>query len=143
MLGGERRDGGGSPYLLAARDGNHDGGLLLTLRRRLDGETAAAPDGREDVEEVDGEHRVEEHLAVTLRHAMPLQPPIDNQEVFDLHRETRRLPDGGFASVALALPNRDVGQSFELAGANLDGRNRLLYQRLSIRMTLLGQVSRH
>jgi len=142
MLRSERRDGGGSPYLRAARDGNHDGGLLLTLRWRLDGE-AAAPDGREDVEEVDGEHRIEEHLAVALRHAMPLQPPIDNQEVFDLHRETRRLPDGGFASVALTLPNRDVGQSFELAGANLDGRNRLLYQRLTICMTLLGQVSRH
>src|ERR1035441_2708119 len=48
MLGGKGRYRSGPPNLRAAGDGNHDGCLLLTFLRRLNGKTAAAPDGSED-----------------------------------------------------------------------------------------------
>src|ERR1035441_2260221 len=108
VLRSKRRDGGGASYLRTTRYRDHDSRLSLTFLRRLDGEAAAAPDNREDVEEIDGEHGIEEHLTVGLRHTIPLQPAIDNHKVFDLHGETRRRPAGGFANIALTLPHRDV-----------------------------------
>ena len=66
MFRGERRYVGGAANPRAACDGNHDCGLLLALFRLFDGETRAARNRCEDVEEVDGLHGIEEHLAIAF-----------------------------------------------------------------------------
>jgi len=137
MLGGKGRYRSGPPNLRAAGDGNHDGCLLLTFLRRLNGKTAAAPDGGEDAEEVDGEHRVEKHLKVTLRHAVSLQPAIHDDQVFDFDGEAWRFTGRGLAGSALLLPHLHVGQCFKLAGTNFDGGGGLLDRDLGLRVTTL------
>src|SRR2546427_242732 len=53
VFGCERRHFGRSANLPAACNGNHNGRLLLTFLRRLNGETTAAGDDGKDVQEVD------------------------------------------------------------------------------------------
>lgn len=142
-LRSELRNGGGAAYLCAPCDGNHDGRLGLALRGRLDCKTLAAPDGCENVEEVDGKYGIEKRLTITLRHAVPLQPAIDNHEVFDLHCEAGCFSAAGSASIALPLANRDVSQSVELAGPDLNGGDSLLHQRLGCRMTAFRHLGLH
>ena len=91
MFCGKSRHRSGASNLCSAGAGNHDGRLLLTFLRRLNREPGATSNYREDIQEVDREHRVEEYLTITLRHVMPLQPAIHDQKIFDFHSETRRL----------------------------------------------------
>jgi len=140
VLGGERRHFGCAANLHAACDWNHDSRLLLTFLRRLDGETAGTRDDSEDVEKVDGEHRIEEHLTVGLWHVMPLQPAINDEEVFHFHGEARRFAGARLARVSLTLANRHVSQCFELAGAHFYGSDGLFHERFRFAMTAQGEV---
>jgi len=137
MLGGESRQARRLPHLRTARYRNHDGGFLLTLRRRFNRVASTAGDGGEDVEKVDCENRVEEHLAVGLRNTMPVQPAINNDEILNLHRETRRLAPALVPVVPLLLPHGHVSQCFELTGADLYRREGTLHHCLGFGVTAL------
>lgn len=141
LFGGECGQRDYPTYLRTGSDGNHNSGLLLTLLRFLDGKAASATDGCEDVKEVDSEHGIEEHLTVALRHAMPLQPAIHDDEVFHLHRETWRFTSAGLSDFPLLLANGHVFQRLEFARPDFDSGDCLLRQRLSLGMALFGQIS--
>jgi len=138
MFCGKGRDCSGPANLRAAGDGDHDGRLLLALLWRLDGEAASTPNNREDVEEVDGKHRIEKYLKVALRNGVSLQPAIYNYEVFDFDGEARCFTGSGLASSALLLSHLHVGQCLKLAGSNFDGGGGLLHERLRLGVTLPG-----
>lgn len=132
VLGGESGHGGCPPDLRAGRDGDHDGGLFLTFLRLFNGEATSAADGREDVEKVDREHGIEEHLTVTLRHSMALQPAIDNDEVFDLHCEAWGVASADLSGFALLPADGHIFQRLELAGTDFDRSGGLIHQRLGL-----------
>ena len=73
--------------------------------------------------EVDGKHGVEEYLAIGLGNAMTFQPAINDDEVLDLDRETRRFTATLLPFSRRLLSNGDVFQRFEFAGTNFDGRD--------------------
>jgi len=128
------------PNLYAPRNGNHDGCLLLTLRRCFNRVTRAASDGTENVEKVDGKDGVEKYLTIALRRPMPLKPAKDNNQIFDLDRETGHLAPARRSRVPLALTNRHIGQRLKLARSYLDGRKGLFHRRLGLLMATFGQV---
>jgi len=85
------------------RNGDHDGRFLLAFIGFLNHKTRAACDDTENIEEVDGKNGIEENLAIRLRYAATLQPPIYDDQGLDFYRETWRLTARCPARFTLAL----------------------------------------